>query len=359
MGAMANTTAEVSAPVRGVVFELQTVTTMFMHGAGGIEHAELRSPPFKAAARYWFRAAVGDAASLKCSDPGGVAGACACLRCLEGRVFGSTTAGKGVVFHVPCVKQPRAVDDFLLPHHPRNGKGLDGPAPAKGIGAKTAFELRLIASRPGPEVAAAASAFWLAAHLGGFGQRSRRGAGSVLVDSIRASAGTVLPEPIGRPADVQALARALEAGIAMARSCARPFQQPAGAPAGTPPFPMLRPASSHTVVQVVPLAAKIEQDARREVMRSLQRFKNPVFGLPYMKPASGDPRDQIRGRDVRHASPLWIHIHPLEGGGFAAVQTVMRSASVTGHPKMRKVADWRKVDDYLASFPSAVRVAVR
>ena len=88
---------------------------------------------------------------------------------------------------------------------------------------------------------------------------------------------------------------------------------------------MLRTNRPDSRIVVTQLSARQESKARAHVMKSLRPYKNPAFGLPYMKTAPGHAR--VMGAGVRHASPLWIHIQRCENG-YVATYTLMRSASI-------------------------------
>lgn len=303
--------------------ELSTMTATFAHGARGGKRAELRPQAFEAAARYWFRAAAGIA------DPGRLAEA-------EGRLFGSADHGRGLVFDV----RPRWLhfegESYLLPHHPRNGKRRDSPGASAAVPAGTELELRVHAARRSDARSCterAAASLWLALHLGGVGQRSRRGAGSLRVRSWRGSA-DFQPARGGTAAE---LAASLSTGIMRARAVL-------GAK-GTPT------EARHPVlaerVQVVELEAQDEEGARKEIMLRLGRFKDPAFGLPYLKPANGG--NTVNGR---HASPLWIHLTELSDGRWAVVQTWLSGPIPAS-------GDRNRIGEYMDSFSGAVRVEVR
>lgn len=370
---MSMQTAEPPA-LDSVSFQIRCDTAMFSHGASPRASAEPRVFEFRGMARYWFRAAIGPYVSLQCSARRTEKNtSCTCLRCLEGSVFGSTTAGAVLRLRLDPVVGTSTTRRFLLPHHPPNGTGRDHPSPSPAILAGATWALHLerahpfvevetnVEERPDPDQArkvlqrtrvfVAASSLWLALHLGGIGQRSRRGAGSVTVVSISPPLPTDFPAPF-HGGTLQDLANHLSRGIRASLEVIRSFANPTGnrgSLASPPPFPMLLPDRDVARVQVVPLreSGLDEQEARAEVMRGLKKYKNAVFGLPYLKPASGD--SPVQGR---HASPLWIRLVPLDlsRGTWAMVQTAMRSATLPPQ------GNWAKLEQYLNQQPSAVAV---
>lgn len=277
-----------------VGFACRAATAMFLHGASPRTSAELRAPPFKAAARYWLRAALAD---LPLDH----------LRKIEAETFGDTKR-RGVSVSVGEWKRDQGSAD-TLPH--KNG-GQRGPSPR--IPPKTEFNIDLAAAPWVGDGALprAAAAMWIALHLGGVGLRSRRGAGSVVVTKIEpAQSG-----PLVQATDVQELATNLSAGLASALTTIR---NGTGTQQGQQPaWPSLLGAS----IVVAPVQnAHDESAARRQIMLALRAFKDPAFGLPY-----SNGNQNIRGR---HASPLWIRLVPLNGT-FAAVYTFLRSRSIQG-----------------------------
>jgi len=315
------------------VLKLRTETAMFLHGASK-QTAELRAQAFEGAARYWLRAVLGQAA-----------GGPAALKALEGRVFGSCDA-KGLAFHVPTLGATATESLPLLPHHKGNGND-DNPSYSACIPAGAALELIIRPTRRFDAEAmlrAGYCAAWLALHLGGVGQRSRRGAGGCRLLSVSGIGLDRLPVPIMAESLADLHAR-LSAGVCLARETlhrAAGLVTPTAAPRGLPGFPQLRPGDSIVLTAV---GAKDEQQARADVMRKLRPHKNAVFGLPYMKPANGE--SQIRGASARHASPLWIRLLTLADGTFVSVNTVLRSSTPSGGPGAP--LKWSKMDACLTS----------
>jgi CRISPR/Cas system CMR-associated protein Cmr1 (group 7 of RAMP superfamily) len=167
--------------------------------------------------------------------------------------------------------------------------------------------------------------------LGGIGQRSRRGAGSLRIKSLKGPIGIDI-SAFQQASSVKDYAKALETvlrdakNMALASVCPLPHQAAGGT------FPMLTKKSAG--IMLMEFDAKSESDARAEVMFKLRRHKNAAFGLPYLKPAQGD--NEKRGR---HASPLWIRLAPFHKRWLATL-TVMKSGTLAGNPgKLDKYLD--------------------
>lgn len=309
--------------MRRVTFHLDLTTAAFLHGAGG--NAELRATAFKGAARYWFRAAFGAISSL---------------REIEGRVFGSTDPGIGSRLSVVCLGQYRIRQGYLLPHRLEKTYGdtrQNKAAPSNCIEPSTGSLKLVMTARPSIEkkdFEAGVSAAWIALHLGGVGQRCRRGAGSFELKEVSEEGAVSVPKPIGACDSVDdyaaALAEQLSEAVKSIRTLAGPRQVPANAD-----FPTLGRGCQIAVVALE--KAKSEQDARRAVMEGLHKFKNRAFGLPYLRPANGDK--PVGGR---HASPLWIRIVKLKSDKFAAVETLLAGPIPKGGDRGRLEAYMRR-----------------
>ena len=178
---------------------LKTVTPMFLHGydTGTLE---LRPPPFKALFRYWWRTVQNpiDSRDLRKDEV---------LRKDEARKFGSTKGRSPFSIRIPgeqIQKLSRTSEEYnLLPHR----INMD-PVPAYGV--ERAFCLELITK----DVAATTTYTQIAKLgflLGGIGNRSRRGFGSIrdtgwsftnvsdlqceILDTLNAVAGTAAHDP--------------------------------------------------------------------------------------------------------------------------------------------------------------------
>ena len=150
--------------------ELETVTPMFLHGHNNTI-VELRTPPFKALLRYWWRAtrAIGNSRALHQK---------------EGELFGNTR--KRSPLQIRILRQERLKEGKYqpLPHH-TGGWGCAN-CPNENKPCRKNYENN--AYRPGEQLTVTLAADNLTYYesiaklgflLGGVGNRSRRGFGSV------------------------------------------------------------------------------------------------------------------------------------------------------------------------------------
>lgn len=152
-------------------FECQLITPLFMAGADQ-GRAELRAPSIKGAIRWWFRAMMGGVLGDNIPQ----------LHRLESRVFGSTDAGSPISVRIKNVKPdpPRTLPQPRLPHKTEN----DEKAWRNAIKPGQTFRIELslanrFSARGEMLLDVAKHSLLLALTLGGFGNRSRRGFGSV------------------------------------------------------------------------------------------------------------------------------------------------------------------------------------
>jgi CRISPR-associated protein Cmr1 len=348
-------------------FNLEVTTALFMHGADPRGQSELRPPAFKGQMRYWFRALAGAYYPLPT------------LHNLEDRLFGSTMPdpsrpdpNKGNRLMVRLT-QPRFVDRDnrdLLPHQENERQRGSKNAILQG----NSFSLTLLTHRSNYTQAdfdMVSWALWLAVNLGGFGQRSRRGAGSLRLLDINPSLSGLPFQP--EFATIEDLGNYLRAGLQAAQGNVRRLTNTSTVPASilpglaapvVPPadpilaeFPIIAPACA--AIRVASLSAQDEQQARLQVMRGLRGHKNVIFGIPYMRTGSGD----AGYTEGRHASPLHLHLTPLTSSpnpnrarSYALVQTVLYNEFLNLPYPVADQLNKVKMQDYLNSYAGSVVV---
>lgn len=278
------------------IFKITTATRMFMHGADNRRRAELRPPTIRGVMRYWFRALAGGLMDLRA------------LRKAESQVFGSTEVGQRLLVRV-SPQIARWDNAPLLPH--KSGRDAsESPA------IQTGQELTVTLSAVGIEQSPSAEqrldltswAFWLAVRLGGFGQRARRGAGSLRLLEVQPALAEVAPPA---STSLQRMKDLLEAGLKEAAGCVR--RSFPGVHLGSDSvssFPVLARGKAQIVVRK--LAAVGEQEARKKVME-LRDAVDPT----HRDPAFGGIRPRL-------ASPVHVHLEPDGTGSFIAVATWFR-----------------------------------
>lgn len=311
-------------------FDCELVTAAFVHGQSPDGPAELRLPSLRGLMRYWFRALAGGAVGLSA------------LRNLEGVTFG-TAAENGKSRSCPFVmrltpaRTSTEARSSLCPHKPpQEVQHYKKYAILPGDQGSFALSLRALPfgrdhARPALELAA--SAYWLAAHLGGLGGRSRRCAGSFAITSIDPAGD--LPAPASTARDGTALAGVLGGGIrrlredlperlkAVLKSQEKGVTrlqgtklEPPECSRGLPSFPVLHPSCA--AIRIREVSDREEEAVRKRIMMLLkpQDHDRPWFG---------------HGGRQRLASPVWFHAHRFPDGRFAIVATWMKTSDAP-HP---------------------------
>ena len=150
-------------------FKLKVLTPMFMGGADPEGEPELRPASIRGAMRFWFRAIAG-AVTNKPED----------VYRLESEVFGNTERKSKVVVRVKTKLADRDWGQFkLLPH-----KNFTFPA----ISPTKTIRVEVIINKSSENYSdLVLYSFWLSTALGGWGRRSRRGAGTSVVQEILGS----------------------------------------------------------------------------------------------------------------------------------------------------------------------------
>ena len=162
-------------------FRCKTVTPMFM-GNAEVFDVEIRPPSFIGMMRFWWRA-MNSHLAAKGIDK---------LQQAEDKIFGGA-AGNGVrssfdLWVEEVVGKKSNADIMLKQFKPFSGVSYlfyilkNQNAAQQGYPAGTEFEL-VFSSDKESSFRKAIASFWLACHLGGFGARSRRGAGNIEIIS--------------------------------------------------------------------------------------------------------------------------------------------------------------------------------
>lgn len=139
-----------------IKFECESITPMFMYGADG-STPELRPASIKGVLRFWWRAIHGNLSLKELHEK-------------EGEIFGSTKRKSS--FTIRVVENLECGDFQYLPHKSDSTK--------KAFSPNQTFQVIF----SGQNLELIKDLFILSTTLGGFGQRSRRGFGSVAITKI-------------------------------------------------------------------------------------------------------------------------------------------------------------------------------
>ena len=141
-----------------IIFECESVTPIFMYGADG-KTPELRPASIKGLMRFWWRAINGNLSIKELKEK-------------EDEIFGSTE--KKSSFSIRVNEDLKPKKEYPLPHKKKGDKGYHQ---------KNAFienQTFQVIFR-GKNLELISNIFKLSTLLGGFGQRSRRGFGSIRI----------------------------------------------------------------------------------------------------------------------------------------------------------------------------------
>jgi CRISPR-associated protein Cmr1 len=332
-----------------VTFTLQTITPLFMAGTDQAA-AELRAPSFRGLMRYWLRALVG-----------GMAGTLEEVKKAESTVFGSTDIGSGVTVRVSeGTKKPLEYHkegtrfnisgkDYLLwsmeqfRDKPRRLYFPQG----------TEFQVTLSTrSKDDTYLKQAIASFWLLTHLGSVGSRSRRAAGSVLVQRVQGNTTNFRFEKARNVEDLQTM---LKQGIELARQAYNIKQQPVS----DAKFDILSPntCSIHILYDahqpwLTPDAAmkaigESLQDYRRKIT---PLWRRKIFGLPL--------------RDVsnaRRASPLLLRLAEIQGDQvkrYVGIAVLFKTTGKDPTGRFVSTKDYDLIEQWFNTFSGKLEVTL-
>ncbi len=345
-----------------VTFDLQTITPLFLAGADQAA-AELRAPSFRGVMRYWLRALVGtDRKELE-----EVVSA-------ETGVFGATDTGSAVRVRVSA--QPTKIEEFRRESRGRDVTGKDyllwsmaksgreergNLKPARWyFPPGTSFQVTLSTrDQDDTKLKQAIAALWLLTHLGGIGSRSRRCAGSLIVENIQAYTVQALKEQLeqGKGITLQdaegkvsklsfkksetanALKTQLKEGIRSARLLYN-IDQPSTQ--YNAQFDVLAPGVCHiwilqdeqpwsTAEMAVQRLGERLQDYRSDIPIE----KRKIFGLP-LPPIIFNKR---------RTSPLLLRVAELQGNKYVGIAVLFKTAG-----RDVSMQDYKLIEDWANEF---------
>lgn len=352
--------------VRRIDASFETVTPAHVGGApdGVARPAEVRVPSLLGVLRFWWRALEWGRALAEA--PAAAAGPwhqryvqpLQCLRQREDRLFGAAGTGQGLILaSLGTVSRPN-------PNVPQRGAAYlagQGLKDRDAVGAGSVFTLRLVVRRRKPETAGDAElasitrALRCLGMLGGFGARSRRGFGSLVLRRITDSEGRLDWQ---QPSDLDAY----RAELASLNDGTWTTREPPFTAFSAGSRLMLIPAGAGAFLEQGLLFQRYRSKGARDdddplgphkiaglpVNLATHRFrgdfawfddllaqgrarKGPeraMFGLPHNYFSKGRGKAEIvasipeaasrRARSDRRASPLFLHIHKLGDGQLIA-----------------------------------------
>lgn len=342
---------------------LETVTPLFLGGADPRGAPELRPPSLRGALRYWLRAALGGILGDQDLDA---------LRKAETAVFGSAGESSASVSPVAVRLVHRAPLKVLsysemcawkekdrsfgrpgIAYLFFAARGTKADQERSGLMGKFSLQLQLLPGAAPSELMKACLALWLFARLGGLGNRSRRGAGSLQVTDIQGELDLsgALPSLVTRANSPQELVKELESGLSILPRLLGADSQ-SFCPTVLGAFDVIHPEVCRIFVlnrayrdwqQALDEFGKVYQAFRNrrppdyhvvknEMTSSKGRLSQPVeraaFGLPipfYYRSLGGKKATLAAESHDRRASPLWVRVARLANGSHTIVLTWFRS----------------------------------
>ncbi len=346
-----------------VTFTLQTITPLFMAGTDQAA-AELRAPSFRGLMRYWLRALVG---GMTGTDRSGLEE----VMKAETRVFGATDTGSAVAVRVSNISsEPKEFTertsipvggqwqatgkDYLLWSMARSGKEGKNFKPARWYFAPgTRFQVTLSTREKGDRrLQQAIASFWLLTYLGSVGSRSRRCAGSIMVQSVQGNTTDFRFEKARNVEDLQTM---LKQGIELARQAYNIKPQPVS----DAKFDILAPdtCSIHILYDarqpwLTPDAAmkaigESLQDYRRKIT---PLWKRKIFGLP-LRDVSKD----------RRASPLLLRLTEIQGNQgkrYVGIAVLFKTTGKDPTGSFVSTKDYDLIEQWFNTFSGNLEVTL-
>jgi CRISPR-associated protein Cmr1 len=294
---------------------LETVTAAFLHVEPDGE-ARWRAAPFRGIARWWFRAIVG--AAFPPEE----------VREQEAELFGTTEMPSKIIVRVLDFSQPSTSSQMSV--NPGGGKH-DALRYALLPGSKARLELIPAAhcSHPQEALDKVYACLWTALHLGGIGQRSRRGAGSLRTILQTGHDGLLRPATASDPF---LYAKELSEGLHEVRRILNADRVRVKC---SPEYPLLHPSCAQIRVVSGPWGGS-EESVRAGIMT----IRRNHHRQPYISNQGEHEFGAVR--DGRLSSPLWVRVAEISDDHSLIVITLMKHKGADA-----KQAQWKYVEDFM------------
>lgn len=372
------------------IFELETITPLFMAGADqrevpipsnpeGVKFAweyiaELRPPAFRGFMRYWLRAIIGGIVGTDEIGLIDVANA-------EQTIFGTTDKSSAIrlrimrISHSPK-KFQEDISTFINGEYQATGKGyLLWSMSKSGKGSKykphrwyfpsnTTFQIQFTArNQDAGSFSQAIGALWLLTNFGGMGSRSRRCGGSLMVKPLQPLIDKVANLPFKEAGSIGELKTLLEDGIQVVRSL---FSNLELRPAQTSTFDVLSSDTCKIWIIRDKEGWKDSDEAMESIGESLQMYRKQFSEAKARKLLGKDIPLDRRGFDKskaleifglplgrnssRRASPLLLRITKLQRG-YVCIAVLFKTAAKDILPQ-----NYAIIEDWIGTFPIKERI---
>jgi len=336
-----------------VTFTLRTLTPLFLAGADQTK-AELRAPTFRGLMRYWLRALLG---GLTGTDKHGLEQVIEA----ETALFGNTKTASAIRIKVRTLTGMDRTEEFKREGSGRNVTGRDyllwsmerfGGKPRRryfipGI----QFEVTLSAQDI-LKLKQALATFWLLTQLGGIGSRSRRCAGSVLVQTVE---GNISDLQFEIPSSIEDLQMRLKQGIDASRKLCN--ITPTSVRNAT--FDVLAPSvCSIWILCDTQHPWQTPKAAMDAIGASLQIYRRGISPL-WRRKIFGLPLKDVSGK--RRASPLLLRVTPIQpekGRQYVGVAVLFKTTGTDPLGKTITIKEYDLIEDWIKTFSGKVPVTL-
>lgn len=333
-------------------FSAEAVTPLVIAGASGggsgPREEGLRPPSLRGGMRFWFRAMMGGIVDTR---EGHTA-----LHELEARVFGATDGASAVRVRTSPKKLEGPEDAFLRMNDARPIRQGVRAARRAALSPGSTFEIKLEAPSF-RTLQVAAQALWMTSALGGVGNRSRRGFGSLFLQWEGAEVGSrgqaALPELACKDADLTSAANWLQGGLGLVRRTYGEFagDRRRGMENARPSFSVLAPGRAR--LWVVGPGNGLWREWTQAIDDLRERFYRPFKG--HLGADSIGRRYGAGPDGTGLLSPLAIQIKKTAAGGYFGVLLAFENSRYFD----RDGEKWAKLEELLGQVAREGNLATR